>query len=219
MLVSQGQVVSRGQQVGTLGRGNPPPKNPWPTHLHFEVRRTDLPFDSWSPIVRDKAQVLANYAVPKDFIDSHRPGTLVTTTGPAVIVDEKDPGFQRADVPHWAASNVGHGGGAVVTFASPSTAANTASWTAQLPAPGRYLVSVFVPSREATTRNATYTVVHQGGETVARVNQAAVSDVWVPLGVFDCDRQGVVRLTDVTGEPAAAKRKVAFDAVRWQGVA
>lgn len=219
VLVNEGQVVARGQQVGTLGRGNPPPKSPWTAHLHFEIRHTDLPFDNWSPTVRDKEQVLANYAAPKDFIDRHRPGTLVTTTGPAVIVDEKDPGFQRADVPHWSPSDIGHGGGAVFTFASPSTAANTATWTAQLPAPGRYLVSVFVPRREATTRNATYTVVHRGGEAVARVNQAAVSDVWVPLGVFDCESPAVVRLSDVTGEPAAAKRKVCFDAVKWQPVA
>jgi len=216
MMVSEGQVVSRGQQIGTLGKGNPPPSAPWPAHLHFEIRRTDLPFDNWKPMVLDRDKVLANYTAGRAFIDANRPGSLAT--GPTVVVDDRDPGFQKAPVPHWKSSPIGHNGGAVFTHPSRQPT-NVASWTAELPEPGRYLVSTFVPRANATTRNATYTIVHQGGESLVRVNQRALSDVWQPLGTFDFGGQGVARLSDVTGEPPSTQIAVSFDALRWQRVA
>lgn len=215
MLVEEGQAVTRGQQLGTIGRGNPPAgATDWFAHLHFEIRKTKQDFDNWLNMVKVKSEVLANYTAGRAFIDANRPGQMPTR--PAIVVDNAAPGFQKAEVPNWFPSPAGQAGGSIFTFASRSTEANTATWTAALPEPGSYLVSAFVPGRDATTRNAQYTIVHAGGESIARVNQHAVSEVWMPLGSFELDGQGIVRLTDRTGEADSARFKVNFDAIRWQ---
>jgi murein DD-endopeptidase MepM/ murein hydrolase activator NlpD len=212
MHVAEGDVVSRGQPVGTLGKGA---KNRWPAHLHFEVRISDVSAGNWFPMVRDRDKVLAHYAVAKDFIAQRRPGQLPSAGGPSVIVDEVDAGFSKADVPNWSAVGAGYGGGAWYTLGARRTAANVATWTATLPEPGTYQVAVFVPRVHATTENAVYTVLHAGGEASARVNQNRFYDQWVPVGSFPFEARAEVRLTDVTGEADAWKREVAFDAVRW----
>lgn len=215
MTVEENQLVARGQQVGTIGRGNPPANaTNWFAHLHFEIRKTLQDFDNWFDMVKDKSKVLANYAAGRAFIDANRPGQMPTQ--PAIVVDNGAAGFQRADVPNWFPSTAGQGGGSLFTFASRTSEANTASWTTALPSPGPYLVSAFVPGRDATTRNAQYTVVHAGGQSVVRVNQNAVSELWVPLGSFEMGAEGIVRLTDRTGEADSARFRVNFDAVRWQ---
>jgi murein DD-endopeptidase MepM/ murein hydrolase activator NlpD len=214
MMVAEGDIVTRGQQVGTLGKGA---ANRWPAHLHFELRVTDLPATNWFPMVRDRDKVMSHYAVPKDFIAARRPGQA-PTGGPVVIVDTTGGAggtFEKADVPNWLDVGTGYGGGALYTFAARRTERNVATWTAQLPAAGTYQVSVFVPRRHATTENATYTVTHDGGDTTARVNQRRYDDQWVPLGTFPCTATCRVRLSDLTGEANALKHEIAYDAVRW----
>jgi murein DD-endopeptidase MepM/ murein hydrolase activator NlpD len=211
--VTEGDVVNRGQQVGTLGKGAP--KANMKAHLHFELRMTDLRPDNWSPMVRDKGQVQEHYAVPKEYIAARRPGQLATASAVTVIVDEAGPGFQKADVPNWLAAGAGHGGGAWYTFGSRQAEANVGTWTVALPEPGNYQVAVYVPRVHATTENAVYTVTHAGGQTVARVNQRRYYDQWVPIGTFAFGASGAVRLTDLTGEAGGLKREVAYDAVRW----
>lgn len=213
MHVTAGEVVLRGQQVGTLGKGAPTAN--MKAHLHFEIRLTDLRADNWSPMVRDKAQVLASYAAPKDFIAARRPGQMAATDAISVIIDEAGQGFRKADVPHWMAVGTGFGGGAWFTFGSRTAEANVGTWTAALPEPGKYQVAAFVPRVHATTQNAVYTVTHSGGKATARLNQARYHDQWVPLGVFAFGTKGEVRLTDLTGEAGGLKREVAYDAVRW----
>lgn len=101
------------------------------------------------------------------------------------------------------------------TFATNRTATNSGTWTANLPKPGKYLVSAFIPRRDATTQNAVYTVTHAGGETQVRIDQNRFSDAWVPLGQFTFADAGVVRLSDLTGEADGLKKRVCFDAVQW----
>jgi murein DD-endopeptidase MepM/ murein hydrolase activator NlpD len=215
MHVAEGDVVLRGQQVGTLGKGA---KNKFPAHLHFEVRLSDLSPGNWFPMVKDKDKVLANYAIAKEFIGARRPGQLAAANAITVIVDEASAEFQKADVPNWLAVGAGHGGGAWYTYGSRSTEANVGTWTAALPEPGNYQVAVFVPRVHATTENAVYTIAHAGGEATARVNQNRYYDQWVPIGAFAFGTGGQVRLTDLTGESGALKREVAYDAVRWMKV-
>lgn len=80
IMVSQaGQQVQRGQQIGTMGKGAKTDKYPqgrWIAHLHFEIRKNDLPIDNWLPMVRDRDAVLANYFSPTPFINLRRPGKL-----------------------------------------------------------------------------------------------------------------------------------------------
>lgn len=217
LAVAEGDLVARGQRIGAMGKGA---NNVYFAHLHFEIRLTDLPANNWRPMVDDRDQVLAHYAAPRAYIDARRPGTLVAAGGPAVVVDAAgtDPAsgrFERSDVPNWFDSAAGLNGGAVFTFATAGAEANVGTWTAHLPGERRYLVAAFVPRRDATTQNAVYTVGHAGGETQVRVDQSRHSDAWVPLGQFTCRDAGTVRLSDLTGEADALRRRVCFDAVRW----
>lgn len=69
IIVSSGD-VSRGQQIGTIGKGY---NNEYNAHLHFEIRKNYLSPKNW-PSGQTEVQVLANYYDPSDFIDYHRPG-------------------------------------------------------------------------------------------------------------------------------------------------
>ena len=65
ILVSSGD-VTRGQQIGTIGKGYV-----WYAHIHFEIRKENLPPDAY-PNGWSREQVQAAYARPSEFIDSHR---------------------------------------------------------------------------------------------------------------------------------------------------
>lgn len=212
MQVAEGDLVMRGDPVGTMGKGA---GDKWIAHLHFEIRIADLPADNWSPMVRDKEKVLEHYAVAKDFIAERRPGMLAGPGAATVVVDEAGGSFVKAGFAGAKPVGLGHGGGGLFLPTTDGAAANTGTWTAALPEPGDYQVSVYVPRVHATTQNAAYTVVHAAGETVVRKAQKPYSDQWVPLGRFRFGAEGRVRLTDATGEAPALRREIAFDAVRW----
>ncbi|MFA6097170.1 MAG: NosD domain-containing protein [Candidatus Paceibacterota bacterium] len=75
-LVSSGDYVRRGEQIGTIGKGatsDEPCVKIYPAHLHFETRRNYLSPSSWTPIVDSEVQVRANYYNPSDFINANRP--------------------------------------------------------------------------------------------------------------------------------------------------
>lgn len=70
-LVRKGDVVRRGDRIGTIGKGD---EDRYPAHLHFELRLKNLPASKWgwkAPENREK--VLEAYAHPTNFINSHRP--------------------------------------------------------------------------------------------------------------------------------------------------
>jgi murein DD-endopeptidase MepM/ murein hydrolase activator NlpD len=69
--VRRGDVVRRGDQIGTMGKGN----GGYAAHLHFEIRLRRLPASKWDwKLQEDRAKVLRAYAYPTQFINSHRPG-------------------------------------------------------------------------------------------------------------------------------------------------
>jgi murein DD-endopeptidase MepM/ murein hydrolase activator NlpD len=215
-LVEENAVVRRGQQIGAIGKGA---NNAFCAHLHFEIRNGDLKPDTWFPLVRDKARVLANYLSPAAFISAHRPTAFPDYRG--IIVDneprQQEAGtFTRAETPdHWVRSYFGWNDTADVTYAS-TVETDWGEWRPRLPAAGRYEAQAWIPSRHATTRNAVYTIHHVGGLTARPVDQAALNDEWISLGTYDFGLEGaLVRLTDKTGEADSARLEVCFDAVRW----
>ncbi|MCW5848595.1 MAG: peptidoglycan DD-metalloendopeptidase family protein [Anaerolineae bacterium] len=217
-LVKAGDVVERGQQVGTIGKGA---NDAWLAHLHFEIRQADLPANTWLPFVRDRQWVLDHYFDTIVFTRKHRPGLFVTE---GVVVDS-EPGeqengsFTRSATAHWFPSYFGWHGTSLYTFASRSET-EWGEWRPRLPQTGRYDVQVWIPSFHATTRAARYVVTHQDGAASVAVDQSRFNDEWVSLGVFPFGTQGaVVRLTDQTGEADEARLEVCFDAVRWLPVA
>jgi hypothetical protein len=103
------------------------------------------------------------------------------------------------------------------TSSDQSRVDNQATWKPALPGPGDYTVSVYIPANHATTRSATYTIVHAGRAETRVIDQLRYSDVWVPLGRFSfrADGSEYVRLVDRTGEPNTRRTRVGFDAVKW----
>jgi murein DD-endopeptidase MepM/ murein hydrolase activator NlpD len=96
-----------------------------------------------------------------------------------------------------------------------------AQWVPDLPEPGRYEISVYVPSRHATTKNAQYHIhgiKGQASEVKVKLKQKKYNNQWVPLVVYkfdDLPGAGRVNLTDLTGED---NREIAFTAIRWRQV-
>lgn len=96
-----------------------------------------------------------------------------------------------------------------------------AQWNPGLPAPGLYEISVYIPSRHATTRKAQYHihgVKGAGSELLVKLDQSLYNNQWVPLLVYEFTGDtgsGQVNLTDLTGE---AEKEIAFTAIRWRQV-
>ena len=71
--VSKGQRVSRRQPIGTVGRG---PNNRFAAHLHFEMRKVDLPANAWprsNGAAWNRSKVTDYWLHPTSFINQNRP--------------------------------------------------------------------------------------------------------------------------------------------------
>ncbi len=96
-----------------------------------------------------------------------------------------------------------------------------AQWTPQLPRPGLYEISIWIPGTRATSRQARYHIHGVTGvasELLVRVDQSLYYDEWVPVVVYEfsgAPGSGRVNLTDLTGE---SDRRVAFTSIRWREV-
>ncbi|MBI1879882.1 MAG: peptidoglycan DD-metalloendopeptidase family protein [Chloroflexi bacterium] len=239
LMVTAGQKVPRGQQLGTIGKGA---NDVYPAHLHFEIRRNDLSPGNWKPIVDSRDQVLANYYYPSEFIKAHRPGSLAQPAAkvqqvqvqPAqaqsvqapptpqiqVVVDSQrtNPAmgrFRRARTDNWYSAPSGAFSSTIWTIVSATQERNWGEWQPFLPAAGRWEVSAFVPDQQPATSNARYRITHADGQADVPVNQSKFHHAWVSLGAYRFEPgRGSVRLSDLTGE-SGQNIKIAFDAMRW----
>ena len=233
MVTQKGQKVKRDQQIGTIGKGD---GNRYLAHLHFEIRKKNLPINNWSPMVKDKNAVLANYYNPTEFINANRrisqvttqPAAATQTTATAqpkqIIITPQmttaQPGagvFQKANVSNWFSATGGYQGNLLWTYASAQKEANWAEWRPFLPEAGLWYVWTYIPQQNLTTTYARYKVVHVNGQTEIAVNQAGNRNKWVDLGAYQfAPGQGYVRLSDVTGEMVqGTPPTVGFDAICW----
>lgn len=228
IMVSQmGQKVNRGQQIGTMGKGD---RDRYPAHLHFEIRKKNLAINNWSPMVKDKSAVIANYYNPTEFIENHR--QLIVNTPvvefPANVsqivlhsqMTTPQAGigvFAKAEVNNWFTAPNGYQSNVTWTYASSQEQSNWAEWRPALNESGLWHVWVFIPAENATTTYARYLVVHLDGQTEVAVNQSGNRKQWVDLGTYRFGPgQGYLRLADVTGEMLkGTSLKVGFDAACW----
>jgi hypothetical protein len=232
MVAEEGQIVTRGQQIGTMGKGAKTEKYPqgrWIAHLHFEIRRANLPINNWTPMVKDREQVLANYINPTPFIKARRPHNFEQTRDALgkvqIIVDSQktDPqagAFRKANVDHWYSAPYGFQDSMFWTYAATEVETNWAEWRPNLPQAGSWEVWVYIPAQYATTSRAFYTMAYQGGQEEVLVNQNALANEWFLLGTYPFETgSGYVRLTDVTGESGhGGPLMIGFDAVCWTRV-
>jgi hypothetical protein len=91
----------------------------------------------------------------------------------------------------------------------------TGVWKTTLDAPGHYRVVAKIPRDDSTTRSARYKIRTTDGFVTRRVNQRKHQGDLVSLGVHEMGAIGLVRLTDLTREPARNGRRVAFDVVMF----
>ncbi|NMB01577.1 MAG: M23 family metallopeptidase [Firmicutes bacterium] len=71
--VEKGDLVYRRQQIGTVGRG---PNNSFAAHLHFEMRKEDLPANAWprtNGVAWSRSKVTDYWLHPSTFINQNRP--------------------------------------------------------------------------------------------------------------------------------------------------
>ncbi len=216
-LVREGDLVRRGQAIGTIGKGH---NNQWPAHLHFEIRFKEMPPNQWGWVShQDRQKVLQYYAHPSDWIRSNRPGHALDTR----TVDDLDPGFVRTGSRYWFEARVGYRDRSWWTWAVDAQKGEdcVGVWRPRLRVSGLYEVFAFIPRDFATTRNAEYRVTHRRGTTTVPIVQADFYDEWVSLGrfAFATDQPASVRLSDLTGEPYTSdekgRRQVAYDAIQW----
>lgn len=142
----------------------------------------------------------------------------VQTTPPAeVIVDERSTQFTKSGRYWWDDWSIGYNGHMLWTYVNGTVVSSWGQWRPNLPSTGNYEVFAYIPSRNAFTNSAPYTIYYNGGMRQVRLNQQNYNDVWVSLGTysFNSGTAGYVRLTDATGEAASSLRRIGFDAVRW----
>ena len=134
--------------------------------------------------------------------------------GPDVIIDDLGPGFTKGGP--WRQAPIGYNGHMFWTRNATATQENWGRWTPALSAPGMYEAYAYIPSNYATTRNARYTVYHNGVWNTRVINQYIYSNVWVSLGTYRFSAGGgeFVFMNDVTGEPYLS-RQIGFDAVKF----
>jgi hypothetical protein len=214
MVNQKGQKVTRGQQIGTMGKGD---QNRFIAHLHFEMRKNKLPINNWSPMVKDRAAVLANYYSPTDFIKTHRPGSFaqqpvakpvqqpIQTIQPirrvqpvrapqpqlstqlVINIQQANPQvgtFNRANVPGWQSAPNGFKGNMLWAPSSTQEETYWAEWRPALPTAGQWEVWAYIPNHHATTTYARYRISHLDGQTEAPVNQSGYNNEWAILGTY-----------------------------------
>ncbi len=81
-LVVVGNVVRRGQQIGTIGKGE---RRQFAAHLHFEIRQRDVPASFWPGL--DRQAVLSNYLDPVAVVGASGAATIRRTPSLLGAVD------------------------------------------------------------------------------------------------------------------------------------
>jgi murein DD-endopeptidase MepM/ murein hydrolase activator NlpD len=195
-------------------------------HLHFEVRTSVHPKPCARNYFASSADTIAKwYEHPEAFIDSSPdegdPRTIVVDERERVVAGEALPPtkwftvsgetlFTHVQPDGLAGGLSGYGGH--MQYVRTTTGEETASgvWTFRVESDGLYDVQAYIPIAHKTSQAAVYRL---DGVDLPAVNQAAISDNWVPLASGHQFTAALheLRLANNTGEIG---KEVAFDAVR-----
>lgn len=225
--VEVGQLVNAGMQIGVVGNTGCS-KGP---HLHFGVHHRGVSIDpyGWCGINADPWQTHPAGA-PSYWMWADYPSPCGPVPATDVLVDSSD--STRFTVwqstPQEVASGVQNnalfvsgqrGSDALRPWrARPFVPMALARWQAELPMPGRYRVSVYIPyalSGLIDSDVVYYQVQHRDGISEVPIRMQASANEWVDLGTYTFDTNAAVLLplSDAIGG-----RGVWIDAVLWQAV-
>jgi len=155
--------------------------------------------------------VVDNDSAGDSYRESSLDGMHLWTTG-------RQPGFALGNPPYRGTHNP-FGQGTHRLTLSDTIASASVLWVPDIPEDGDYMVSFSYSGAPANVRDAHYTVRHQGGSTVFRVNQQIGGSTWHYLGQFRF-RKGVHPDSGsvvLTNESAQRGAFVSADVVRFGG--
>ncbi|HEY1011482.1 MAG TPA: PA14 domain-containing protein, partial [Herpetosiphonaceae bacterium] len=139
-----------------------------------------------------------------------------------MTIDDLESSFIRSNA-QWYESACGDGGHIFYTFATdnPDESTNRAVWRKEGLTAGDYRIYVHIPQNCALgnlTQSARYTIWQNGAQIGEKVISQDTTTEWVEITAGPLAHAALpveVHLTDVTGEPLGAERKIIFDTVRW----
>jgi protein phosphatase methylesterase 1 len=103
-------------------------------------------------------------------------------------------------------------------YKSGGTGSASATWNLNVPQTGTYEVCVLYPQGSNRATDAPFTVNHNGGSTLVRINQQQVGGRWVRLGDFNFTAgTGSVVLTDAISNSSRIVVADAVKATKWPG--
>ncbi len=184
-------------------------------HLHFQVQENCSSW--WCASMPATFQGHGDPANGASLVDSCAQCEAVLSFEAPTLISESDGACFQRQTEWWWSVDEGHDGHHYYTFAVDSPSNETVGqWHFGVAESGEYAVEAFVPTTEATSQNASYSVHHAGGVAQRAINQDRQKG-WQSLGHyhFESDVAGSIVLGDATGEDYnTLMRKVAFDAVR-----
>ncbi len=127
------------------------------------------------------------------------------------------PGCPPSSVAARAGSTIDHGwaGHHYLLPTRADTRISYGAWRPELPVAGTYRIVAYVPDDPDLSHAARYRVRTADGWVTRTRNQDKRRGGWVGLGVHALTTTPSVRLGDLTGEPASAQRRLAFDVIRF----
>ena len=227
--VSEGQSVSKGQQLGTLGGSSMGSMTGTGYHLHFALHRNSsiggsgtggsyggnavVPelFDGYGLLSAGQTLTSSNSGGPTP------PCQIIGDSGE--VLDDQGPCFRRyGPASYWHDEDSGYLDHSVWTYTiAASEPDNWIQWNLVFDAAGDYEIRAYIPAGAGDATLAEYVVVHDGSTSAVVRDQSAVSGGWLSLGTFSFaagDGQSVT-LADNTGEPYTGtdSTRIVFDAL------